>query len=204
MNQFIKRVKGMLLHPKAEWEIIAAEEKPHAKVLVSWYMPLALIPVVADFVNGWMEVEPLYTNVWRKVFLYAVGLGGIYFDAFVINLFAKRFGSVKNFSRAFALSAHTVTARCVFYLLLIIPFPEWFQIVFSLSLMMYCCWVQFIGLQPMMQTPKEKRLPYIITTQLVNIGVIIIITIALVLLFILVMHSIKGELHNLIQNIDAP
>jgi len=202
--RFFNRVKGILLHPRAEWETIAAENTPHYKVLVAYYMPLALIPAAVSFASGWMEGELLHANLLKNAFYYIVGLGGIYCDAFVINLFAKRFDSIKNFNRAFALSAHVVTARCVFYLLFIIPFPTWFQVLFSLSLMVYCCGVQFIGLQPMMNTPKEKRLPYLITTQLVNIAIAVLIAIILVVLFIMAFHSIKGELQTIIENTHAP
>jgi hypothetical protein len=56
--ELIDRAKAILLNPKEEWEVIEAENAPHAKVLVGYLLPLAAIPAVAKFVTFWWQ--------WRK------------------------------------------------------------------------------------------------------------------------------------------
>jgi len=48
------RIKSILFNPKEEWEVIEAENPPHAKVL-PYLLLLALIPAIAFFVYYWMQ-----------------------------------------------------------------------------------------------------------------------------------------------------
>jgi hypothetical protein len=54
MNQIesiIARVKGIILTPKLEWEIISTEKKTTASVFRRYLLPLSAIPVVACYIG---------------------------------------------------------------------------------------------------------------------------------------------------------
>jgi uncharacterized membrane protein YjfL (UPF0719 family) len=50
-NSIINRVKSIILTPKKEWEVIAAEESTAASVLMGYLLPLVIIVAVANFIG---------------------------------------------------------------------------------------------------------------------------------------------------------
>ena len=96
----IDRAKNILLSPKTEWEAVANEEPNVQQILVSYVLPLALIPTVAVII-GWGVI-----GVWGFTsFNYGIAVGlvqllnafiGVLLTAFVIDALAPSFGSQKN------------------------------------------------------------------------------------------------------------
>ena len=52
--ELFNRAKAILFNPKEEWEVIEAENSPHAKVL-PYLLILALIPAIAFFAKYWFQ-----------------------------------------------------------------------------------------------------------------------------------------------------
>jgi hypothetical protein len=50
--EIISKVKNILLNPKTEWEVISEKNDTHSKVLVSYLIPLALIPAMWDSLDS--------------------------------------------------------------------------------------------------------------------------------------------------------
>jgi len=60
--ELFSRVKTILFNPKEEWEIIEAENAPHAKVFFGHLLLVALIPAAAIFFNYWWAWHSAYTD----------------------------------------------------------------------------------------------------------------------------------------------
>ena len=64
--ELFNRVKTILLNPKEEWEVIEAENEPHAKVL-PYLLILALIPAAALFFNYWWQWNSMISEATQRV-----------------------------------------------------------------------------------------------------------------------------------------
>lgn len=106
------RVRGMLMHPQAEWERIAGEEP--APLLGSYVAPLALVGAVISFaasvlysgfdINAalaWRGIEAVLDVVFTVL--------GVVVAAWLINLLARRFGAEGDAQRARQLAAYSAT-----------------------------------------------------------------------------------------------
>ena len=186
----VKRAKGIILAPKEEWPIIAAEKAGHSKVLLSWLLPLSLIPAVAALI-GWgvigysvgygrMHVASLNLGLRQGLLQLAVMIGGAYVTAFIVNALAERYASVKNLDQAFALIAYAYTPACLGGIFAIIP-----SLAFIGSLAgLYGLYLLYIGLPLMMQTPPEKNAGYFAVALLCTIGVFIVLSAVLTAVFL--------------------
>jgi hypothetical protein len=97
--------------------------------------------------------------------------GGAYITAFVINLLAKNFGAKEDLNKAFSLVAYAYTPAMVggiFYI--------WHPLSILASLAsIYSLYLLYIGLQPMMQTPDDKKTSYFVVSLLCLVGVFIVL-----------------------------
>ncbi|MGV8095365.1 MAG: Yip1 family protein [Mangrovibacterium sp.] len=175
-----ERVKNIVLTPKSEWRVIETENDPHAKVLTTYLIWLALIPAVAAFIG--------YGLIGYQVFGVKVGggvswgirfavqhfisvIGGAYLTAWVFDLLAPNFGGTKNFDRAFQLAAYCYTPVCVGGI---------FYLHHSLSVLaglagLYGLYLLYLGIKPMMKAPDDKLTTYFIIALLAMIVISLVL-----------------------------
>jgi hypothetical protein len=171
----IDRIKQMILAPKKEWEVIAEENAPHAKVFMGYVLPLSLIPAAAAFIGyglvGYsilgMHYHSVSLGVRQAITQWIVMAGGVYLTAMVINLLAESFGAKKNFDRAFSLVAYSYTPMFVAGVFYLYPPLATLAIVAGL----YGLYILYIGMQPMMQAPVEKNTGYFVVSLIATVVV---------------------------------
>jgi len=179
----LKRVKGILLHPKTEWETIAAENTPHAKVFWTYAVPLVLITSVASFIGECQGDDPLWLNVVGSVVVFFVSLGLYYIVALITNALANTYGAAKDFNRAFSINVYSATPGYVLGILYVIP--NWkIWLPFTLIGMIGSAYLFFIGLQPMMRAPREKRLAYFTVDFFASLGAFVILLVFLIVVIV--------------------
>ena len=180
MENIIKRVKNVLVSPKTEWATIEAENAPHAKVFITYVLLLAIIPAAAAFVGygliGYsvfgVHIGSISWGVRQAIVQYVTMLGGTYLTAFVIDALATNFGARKDFNRAFSLVAYAYTPMFLGGLFYILPKISWLASLAGL----YGLYLLYIGLQPMMQAPKEKQTAYFIVSLIVTVVVVVVLS----------------------------
>ena len=180
MENIINRVKNVLISPKTEWLTIEAENGPHAKVFTSYVALLALIPAVAAFIGygliGYsafgIHVGSVSWGLRQAIMQYLSILGGIYLTAFIIDALAENFGAKKDFDRAFSLVAYSYTPIFVAGVLYLLPSLSWLALLAGL----YCLYLLYIGLQPMMKAPAEKQTSYFVVSLVIMLLVSIILS----------------------------
>ncbi len=190
--KIIERVKGIILQPVREWEIIAQEKLSDKEIFGFYLFPLALLPTIGAFIGyGLIGIEvPFAGHVG------SVGLGirqaavqmisivaGVYISAIVINALAPNFGAEKSFARAFALVSYSYTPMLVSGVLLI--FPALGIVVLIASI--YGLYLLFVGLKPMMVVSEEKVTGYFVVSLIVV--VLLSIVISAILSRILLMNN---------------
>ncbi|MGZ5572178.1 MAG: Yip1 family protein [Usitatibacter sp.] len=157
----VDRVKKILLQPKQEWAVIAAEPHTVQGLYTQYVMILAAIPAVAAFIGfsligaGFYRVS-IGAGIAHMVVSYLLSLGAVYVLALIIDALAPNFAGEKNFIQALKVSAFSMTASWLAGIFYILP---------ALSILgllgLYSLYLMYLGLPMLMKVPEEKSLPYL-------------------------------------------
>lgn len=169
----IGRIQRLLTRPAAEWPLIDADPSPAMSTFVKVAVPFAAIGPVATFLKvqlfGWGAFGFSYRPgiVWSVLDAaksYAVALAAVWIFALVIEAFAPTFGAWKNRDQAMKVVCYSFIAAWLAQGLIIIPYVGWLLAIVGI----YSLYVYFVGLPPMMRTPPDKAVPYVVVTLIVG------------------------------------
>ena len=171
----VERAKNIIVTPKTEWDVVAAEEPNIQQILLGYVLPLALIPTVATII------------VWGVIgmfgvtsFTYGIAMGlvqiinaflSVLIAGFVIDALAPNFGSQKNMGRAVQLVAYSMTPIWVAGILNIFPALSWLAGLIGL----YGLFLMYLGLAPLMKTAEDKKVGYLVVSIIILIVVYFVI-----------------------------
>ena len=166
----IKRAKDILVTPKTAWNTIAEENQNQLVILVTYLIPLALIPALASFIGYGIighsvmgiHVGSVGFGLRQAILSFISSLAGVYLSAWVISLLSPKFELTEDFNRAFQLVSYSYTPIFVAGILLIIP---------SLSIVatlagLYGLYLLYQGMTPILQTPEDKKNTFFIVSLL--------------------------------------
>ena len=186
----VARVQAIALKPKEEWAKIKTETTTVQELFTSCAMILAAIPAVAQFIGfgligrrypfvGMVRMG-LGTSLVRAIFSYVFSLVTVYVFALIIKALAPTFSSAPNQLNAMKLAVYSMIPAWVAGVLYIVPFLEWLVILASL----YGLYVLYLGFAaPMMDTPKEKVMGYLVVSILVVIVLSVVVALILGAIF---------------------
>ena len=171
----VERAKNIIVTPKTEWDVVAAEEPNIQQILLGYVLPLALIPTVATII-GWGVIGMFgFTS-----FTYGIAMGlvqiinaflSVLIAGFVIDALAPNFGSQKNMGRAVQLVAYSMTPIWVAGILNIFPALSWLAGLIGL----YGLFLMYLGLAPLMKTAEDKKVGYLVVSIIILIVVYFVI-----------------------------
>lgn len=176
-SKLIGRVQAILLSPKTEWPVIAAEQETVANLYKNYIVVLAAIPAVIGFIKssligysafGFTVRTPIVSGVVGMIVQYALILGIVYLLALIIDALAPSFDGQKNPIQALKTSAYAYTAGWVASIGLIVPWIGW---LIALAGSIYGIYLLFLGLPHTMRNPPEKSVVY--TLVIIVIGFIL-------------------------------
>lgn len=186
----VTRVQEILLRPKEEWVKIKEETLPVSQLFTSYVMILAAIPAVAQFIGlaligrrlpfvGWYRYG-IGTGFLYAILLYVFTLVSVYVFGIIIDALAPTFSSEKNLDNAMKLAAYSMTPSWVAGVLYIIPFLGILVILASL----YGIYLLYLGfVTPLMNTPKEKVVSYLVVSIVVAMVLMVVVWIVLNAIF---------------------
>ena len=191
INKIITRAKSMLLSPRAEWPLVAAEPDTVGGVYSGYIIMLAAIPAMVHFLSstligvsvpflGSFRV-PIAAGVTTAILAYVLSLIGTYIVALIVDALAPSFGAEKNRVQALKTVAYSYTAYWVASIMGIIP---------GLGLLaavvggIYSIYLLNMGLPFTMKCPPDKSIGY------TAVSIIVAIVIGWVLA--LVVGSVAG------------
>ena len=177
----VDRVKNILLTPKTEWEVIAAEATPPKDLVTGYVLPLAAVAAVAGLISsavigtsilGATYRMPIVWSVVLAIYQLVMSVVSVFVLAFIIDALAPSFGAQKNFNQAIKVAAYCYTAAWVGAVFGIIPYLGW---LIALLLTLYGLYLLYLGLPRLMKGPQEKSLGYTVVVVLcaIVVGVII-------------------------------
>jgi hypothetical protein len=163
--KLIDRAKNIILTPKTEWDVIAAESTPTPALITGYVLPLAGAAALAGFIGS---------SFFFGMFGGALGIGAalagavihvvmavvsVFVIGFIVDVLAPTFSGQKNLSQALKVAAYSYTAAWVFGLAAIIPFLGW---IGGLVGAIYGIYLLYLGLPKLMKSPEEKTVPYLV------------------------------------------
>jgi len=193
----VARAQAILMKPKEEWVKIKGESTSIAQLFTSYAAILAAVPAVAQFIGngligrrvpfvGWVRL-PIGSALFQAILYYIFTLVSVYVFGIVINALAPSFGSKQNLPNAMKLAVYSLTPMWIggiFYIFPFLAFLAWLASLYSL-------YILYLGFDnPLMDTPKEKVIGYL----LVSIVVIVVLSMVvfLVLSAIFTVGTISG------------
>ena len=164
--QLVQRARNIIVSPKTEWDVIAAESTPSRDLVVGYVLPLAAVAAVAGFIGmtligqslpflgtfrmgiGWGLALAIYNIVMAVVFVFVLG--------FIIDALAPTFNGQKNMAQAIKLAAYSYTPAWLAGILGIIPALGILAIIGAL----YGLYLLYLGLPRLMKNPPDKSAGY--------------------------------------------
>ncbi len=179
---FVSRVINMMTKPKSEW-VNVLNETPVTQKLFIYAIILLLIPAVCSFIAyGFIGVKAMgYTfkspsmGLQQALSSFIGGFLSVYLTAYVVNILATSFDSVKDFGRSLQLVIYSMTPYWVAGLFFLIPGFQ--PIVFLIGI--YSIALMYKGMPIIMRTPQHKAAGYLI------VSIIVLIVIQIIVVFIL-------------------
>jgi len=177
----IERIKNILISPKTEWVKIKSEPAGIAQVFTGYAIPLALIPALFGFIGraligvnlgilGTFRIPFAYAIAWAIVY-YVLSLIALYAFALVINALATSFASKPDMVKAFKLVVYSMTPGWIAGILQVFPLLS--ILIFLAGL--YGLYILYLGFAPMMETPKDKVVVYLIVAIVIYIVVYFVV-----------------------------
>jgi hypothetical protein len=186
----VARVQAILLKPKEEWVKIKGESTPVAQLFTSYAAVLAAIPAIGQFIGyGLIGISipfagvyrfGLGTSLLRAIIYYVLILVSAYIFGMIINALAPSFGSKPSLENAMKLAVYSMTPAWIGGVFYIIPALGVLAILASL----YGLYILYLGFSsPMMDTPKEKVMGYIVVSVVVVAVLMFVVGLVLGLVF---------------------
>lgn len=176
----VDRVKNILLTPKTEWDVIAAESTPTQQLIVGYVLPLAAISAVAAFIGSFFLLGAfgfgglLLWGLVAMVVRIVMAVVAVFVVGFVIDALAPSFGGQKNQAQALKVAAYSFTAGWVGGIFNIIPFIGW---LVALLFALYGLYLLYLGLPKLMHNPEDKTIGYTVVVVIITIVVMVIVNI---------------------------
>ncbi len=171
----VDRVKNILMTPKTEWPVIAAEEPNANAILTGYVIPLAVVPALATVIGYGVVGGPFGASMTYGIGMAIVGLVsaivGVYLSALVMDYLAPNFGSEKNFGRAMQTVAYSYTPAWVGGILGILPVISWLGMLAGL----YGLYLMYLGLPHTMKTPEDKTIVYMVVVIIVQLVIYMVL-----------------------------
>jgi Yip1 domain len=161
-NKLMARVKAILMTPKTEWPVIAAEPATVPDLYKNYIAILAAIPAVAGFIKGSLigygmfgvhYRTPVGAGITAAVVGYVLSLALVYVMALIVDALAPTFGGQKSQIQALKAVGYAYTASWVASIGQIVPGLGWLILIAG---GIYSIYLLYLGLTPTMQSPPEK------------------------------------------------
>lgn len=172
----IQRATNILLHPKAEWDVIAAEPATIQSIFV-YAAVLAAVAALARLAHGLMPFcffvacytpNPVFAVISSIVY-YIVTLAGVFVVGLIIDALATGFGGEKNQVQAMKAAVYSWTAAWLAGVFVIVPVLGWLLSLVGL----YSIYLLYVGLPRTMKAPEQQAVGY--TAVVVILGIVVFV-----------------------------
>jgi len=167
ITKLVDRVKGILLNPDSEWDVIAKETTTVPELYKNYIVILAAIPAIFAFIKGSLigyDVPLLGSyrvgmgaGVAGMLVSYGLSLIQIYVLALIINALATSFGAQKNFLQALKAVGYAFTGSFIAGAGQIIP---WLAPLIAIAGAVFSIYLLKTGLPHTLGCPPQRAVAY--------------------------------------------
>jgi hypothetical protein len=167
LNKVIQRARSLLVSPRTEWPVIAAEPATVAELYRDYIMIMAAIPPVCEFVKvsllgyAWHGFRVYRRGVGAglaaAIIEYVISLIAVYVLAVIIESLAPNFGGQPNRVQALKVIGYSYTASWVAGFAQILP---GLYALFALAGVIYSVFLLYLGLPSTMKVLPEQAAGY--------------------------------------------
>jgi hypothetical protein len=182
ISKIIARAKAILLTPRTEWPLIAAEPASVAGLYTNYILIMAAIPAVVRFLSSSLIGQstfllgtyrmPIATGLEIAVVSYVLALVGVFVLALIVEALAPTFGGEKNRVQALKSVAYAYTASWVASIIGLVP---GLGLISALAGLIYGLYLLNLGLPFTMKCPADKSLGYTVVSVIAAIVVYIVL-----------------------------
>ena len=166
-DKLLTRAKAIVLTPRTEWPVIAAESTTPADLYKNYIVLLAAIPAVFAFIKGSVfgyDVPMIGTmrvsmgaGLFGMLLSYALTLVQVYVIALIVDVLAPTFKGERNQIQALKLAAYAFTASWLAGVAQILP---WIGALVALVGGIYSIYLFYLGLPTLMKCPQDQAIGY--------------------------------------------
>jgi hypothetical protein len=168
----VARAKNMIFAPASEWPVIALEPATVGSMYQGYVMPLAAIPPLATLIGMILFYHFGFGGaLLLAIVSYVLSLIGVYVMAWIAAKLAPMFGGSDSIEAGMKLVGYGLTAAWVGGIFHIIPALGVISLLFSI----YCIYVLYTGVTPMMNVPQGRAIGYLLALIVAMIVVFIVI-----------------------------
>jgi hypothetical protein len=163
----VQRAKNIVLAPKAEWPVIAAEPASTGDLITGYVMPLAIIGAAAGFIGQVVVGQSvLFMGTVRAGIVaglvgacvsFVGAIVGVFVLTFIINALAPTFGGQPNSGQAMKVAVYSYTPAWIAAVLGILPA---LGVLAGLVGGLYALYLLYLGLPALMKNPPDKTIAY--------------------------------------------
>jgi Yip1-like protein len=167
LNKIIQRARAVLVTPRTEWPVIAAEPTTVQDLYREYIMILAAIPPVAQFVKvcilgyAWHGFRVyrlgMAPGLTAAIVQYVASLAAVYLLAIIVEALAANFGGQPNRLQALKLVGYSYTASWIAGAALILPGLAG---LIGLAGAIYSIYLLYLGLPGTMKVVPERAVGY--------------------------------------------
>ena len=174
LNKVAQRARSLLVSPRTEWPVIAAERATVADLYREYIMVVAAIPSVCQFIK-----TSILGYAWHGFRVYRVGMGTgltaavldylaalaiVYILALIIELLAPNFGGQPDRVQALKVAGYSYTASWIAGVAQILP---GLYALFALAGAIYSVFLKYLGLPAAMRVLPERAAGYTAVTAVI-------------------------------------
>jgi Yip1 domain len=163
LNKVIQRARSLLVSPRTEWPVIAAEPATVTDLYRDYIMIMAAIPPVCEFVKvsllgyAWhgfrVYRRGIGAGLAATIVEYVISLIAVYVLAVIIESLAPNFGGQPNRVQALKVAGYSYTASWVAGFAQILP---GLYALFALTGAIYSIFLLYLGLPGTMKVVPEQ------------------------------------------------
>jgi hypothetical protein len=167
LNKIIQRARAVLVTPRTEWPVIAAEPTTVQDLYREYILILAAIPPVAQFVKvcilgyAWHGFRVyrlgMGPGLTAAIVQYVASLAAVYLLAIIVEALAANFGGQPNRLQALKLVGYSYTASWIAGAALILPGLAG---LIGLAGAIYSIYLLYLGLPGTMKVVPERAVGY--------------------------------------------
>ena len=188
LRELLQRIRNILIEPRREWPLIAAEPGGVRRVL-RYVAILALVPAICGYVGSTYvgtEVsagrfhDALPTGIIKAILSYLLSFAIVFLTALAADAIAPLFGGKRSFVNALKLTAYSYTPVWLVGVALLIP-----GLRFVTLLSLYALRLLWTGLPPLMGPERRKVIYYAVA--IAAIAFVIVFALAIIQAAIMVL-----------------